>query len=304
MPPALPLDLSPCVVVVKTPVLARRGEAARLARAGQASAKHLVGAARTHERTLAAVVSTLAKRGIVCRQERVESLGAAARRALTEARLVISVGGDGTLLTASHWVRDGLLLGVNSAPGDSVGFFALARRETFAEILDRILRGELSPLSVARLAVALNGQPIPEPVLNDVLAVHQHPAATSRYLLRLVEKEEEHRSSGLWIAAPAGSTAGIASAGGRRMPLRSRRLQFRARELYRAPGRTYELASGFVAPDESLLVESRMEDGWLFLDGARTSYRFPFGAKAEMRLAPEPLRLFADPSRWAGSGGV
>ena len=299
MPAALPLALSPCVVVVKTPVLARSGEAARLAQEGQVSARHLVTAAQTHEGTLAAVAATLAERGIACRQVRVEAIGAAARRAITAARLVVSVGGDGTLLTASHWVRDGLLLGVNSAPGDSVGFFALARRETFAEILDRILRRELRPTPVARLAIELDGQRLPEPALNDVLAVHQHPAATSRYVLRLAGREEEHRSSGLWIAAPAGSTAGIASAGGRRMPLRSRRLQFRARELYRAPGRIYEMASGFVAPGESLLVESRMDDGWLFIDGARTSYRFPFGAKAEMRLAPEPLRLFAEPSRWA-----
>jgi NAD+ kinase len=299
MPAALPLDLSPCVVVVKTPVLARSGEPARLAQAGQDSARHLVGAAQTHEQTVAAVVATLTGHGIASRQVRIEALDETARQAITAARLVVSVGGDGTLLTASHWVRDGLLLGVNSAPGDSVGFFALARRETFAEILDRILRGELHPTPVARLAIELDGQRLPEPALNDVLAVHQHPAATSRYVLRLAGREEEHRSSGLWIAAPAGSTAGIASAGGRRMPLRSRRLQFRARELYRAPGRIYEMASGFVTPDESLLVESRMEDGWLFIDGARTSYRFPFGARAGMRLAPEPLRLFADPSRWA-----
>jgi NAD+ kinase len=292
------LDLSPCVVVVKTPVFSRSGEAARLAQAGQASAKHLVGAAQTHEQTLAAVVAILTERGIASQQVRVEALDESARQAITAARLVVSVGGDGTLLTASHWVREGLLLGVNSAPGDSVGFFALAMRETFAVILDRILRSELHPIPVARLAITLDGQPLPEPALNDVLAVHQHPAATSRYVLRLAGKEEEHRSSGLWIAAPAGSTAGIASAGGHRMPLRSRRLQFRARELYRAPGRIYEMASGFVAPDESLLVESRMEDGWLFIDGARTSYRFPFGAKAEMSLAPASLRLFADPSRW------
>jgi hypothetical protein len=49
-------------------------------------------------------------------------------------------------------------------------------------------------------------------------------------------------------ALPAGSTAGIASAGGRRMPLQSKRFQFRARELYRAPDRTYELASGSTPP--------------------------------------------------------
>ena len=291
-------DLSPCVVVVKTPVLSRSGEPARLAQAGQVSARHLVAAAQTHEQTATTVVAILTDHGIASQQVQVEALDESARQAITAARLVVSVGGDGTLLTASHWVRDGLLLGVNSAPGDSVGFFSLATRDTFAAVLDRILRGELNPVSVARLAVEFDGQRLPEPVLNDVLAVHQHPAATSRYVLRLAEKEEEHRSSGIWISTAAGSTAGIASAGGRRMPLRSRRIQFRARELYRAPGRIYELASGFVNPGKSLLVESRMEDGWLFLDGARTSYRFSFGARAEMSIAPEPLRLFADPLRW------
>lgn len=293
------LDLSPCVIVVKTPVFDRRGEPARLAEAGQASARQLAAAAQTHEQTLAEVVSTLAARGIACRQERVDSLGAPARRAISTARLVVSVGGDGTLLTSSHWVRDGYLLGVNSAPGDSVGYFSLARRETFAAILDRILQRTLRPLSVARLGLTLDGRLLPEPALNDILAVHEHPAATSRYVLGLGETEEEHRSSGLWIAGPSGSTAGIASAGGRRMPLLSRRIQFRVRELYRAPSRKYELASGFVAPGETLLLESRMEDGWLFLDGARTSYRFPFGAKAEVRVSPSPLHLFTDPSRWA-----
>ena len=277
MPPLLPSDLSPCVVVVKTPVVSRRGEAARLAQAGQASTRTLVSAAQTHERTLAAVVATLAERGVACLQVQVEDLSAPSRQAIAAARLVVSVGGDGTLLTASHWVRDGLLLGVNSAPGDSVGFFSLATLETFAAVLGRILGGELHPVAVARLALTLDGRPLPEPALNDVLAVHEHPAATSRYLLRVKESEEEHRSSGLWISTAAGSTAGIASAGGRRLPLRSRRLQFRVRELYRAPGRTYALASGFVAPGEALVVESRMEDGWLFLDGARISYRFPFG---------------------------
>ena len=293
------LDLSPCVVVVKIPVVDRRGEPARLAQAGRANAQQLTAAAQTHEQTLAEVTAALAARGIVCRQERVDSLGAPARRAIAAARLVVSVGGDGTLLTSAHWVRDGYLLGVNSAPGDSVGYFSLANRESFAAILDRILQGALHPLSVARLAVTLDGRLLPEPALNDILAVHEHPAATSRYVLRLAGKEEEHRSSGLWIAGPAGSTAGIASAGGRRMSLQSRRMQFRARELYRAPGRIYELASGFVPPGETLLVESRMEDGWLFLDGARTSYRFPYGAKAEVRVAPAPLHLFTDPSRWA-----
>src|SRR3954463_15390423 len=103
------LDLSPCVVVVKTPVVNRRGESVRLAQAGQVSAQQLTTAAQTHEQTLAEVVRILAKRGVDCRQERVESLGAPARRAIAGARLVVSVGGDGPPLTSSHCGQGGHL---------------------------------------------------------------------------------------------------------------------------------------------------------------------------------------------------
>ena len=85
------------------------------------------------------------------------------------------------------------------------------------------------------------------------------------------------------------------------MPLRSRRLQYRVRELYREPARRYRLAAGFVAAGHSLVVDSKMESGFVFIDGARTAYRFGFGARLEVRVSERPLRLFADPSRWASS---
>ena len=84
---------------------------------------------------------------------------------------------------------------------------------------------------IAAAFVTLDGVMLPEAALNDVLIAHQHPAATSRYLVRLGRISETHRSSGLWVSTPAGSTAGIRSSGGAVLPLRSRRLQFRAREL-------------------------------------------------------------------------
>ena len=49
----------------------------------------------------------------------------------SDADLVVAVGGDGTLLAASHNVVDVPILGVNSAPGHSVGFFCAAKRPTF-----------------------------------------------------------------------------------------------------------------------------------------------------------------------------
>ncbi|RPH57658.1 hypothetical protein EHM82_00790 [bacterium] len=289
--------LSPCVLVVKTPVASRKRVADRLARTGRRLAGQVEDAAREHERTMAALREALARLGVTPVTVSVEALDAKARRAIAGARLVISVGGDGTLLTASHWVTGASLLGVNSAPRSSVGYTTIARRANVARVLARIESGDLLPQAVARIAVELEGKLLP-PALNDVLIAHEQPAATSRYRLRLGRRAEDHRSSGLWVATAVGSTAGIRSAGGEAMALGDRRLQFRARELYRANGRGATLESGFVEPGQSLVVESAMEAGWLFVDGSRMAVHFHFGARAVFRVAEQPLLLFADPARW------
>lgn len=290
--------LSPCVLVVKTPVASRKRVVDRLARTGRRLAGQVEDAAREQERTLVALQEALARLGVTPTTVSVEALDAKARRALAGARLVISVGGDGTLLTASHWVTGASLLGVNSAPRSSVGYTTIARRANVARVLARIGSGDLLPQPVARIEVELEGKLLP-PALNDVLIAHEQPAATSRYRLRLGRRAEDHRSSGLWVATAVGSTAGIRSAGGQTVPLDDRRLQFRARELYRAKGRGATLESGFVEPEQSLVVESAMEAGWLYIDGSRMAIRFPFGARATFRIAEQSLLLFADPARWA-----
>ena len=290
--------LSPCVLVVKTPVASRKRVADRLARTGRRLAGQVADAAREQELTLATLREALARLGVTPVMVSVDDLDAKARRLLARARLVISVGGDGTLLATSHWVTGASLLGVNSAPRTSVGYTTVARRANVARVLARIASGELQPHPVTRIEVELEGKVLP-PALNDVLLAHEQPAATSRYRLRLGRRAEEHRSSGLWVASAVGSTAGIRSAGGEVMPLDERRLQFRARELYRAHGRIATLESGFVEPGQDLAVESAMEAGWLFLDGSRMAVRFPFGAHAVFRAARQPLLLFADPARWS-----
>lgn len=285
--------------MVKTPVASRKRVADRLVSTGRRLAGAVEDAAREQERTLTTLHEALSRLGVTPVTVSVDAIGARDRRAIARAALVISVGGDGTLLTASHWVTGGALLGVNSAPRSSVGFLALARRSNLARILAQIASGALLPQSVARLEAELEGRLL-TPALNDILIAHEQPAATSRYRLHLGRRKEDHRSSGLWIATAAGSTAGIRSAGGQPMPLDSRRLQFRARELYRAHGRGAALETGFVEPGQELIVESAMAAGWLFTDGSRMATRFPFGATAVFRVAEQPLRLFADPARWVG----
>lgn len=290
--------LSPCVVVVKTPVAFRKRVADRLARTDRRLAGQVEEAAREQERTLVALQEALSRLGVTPVTISVDAVHSRARRALAGARFVVTVGGDGTLLAVSHWVTGALLLGVNSAPRSSVGYLTRTRRPSLARDLERIAKGTLLPTPVARLEVELDGRLLP-PALNDVLIAHEQPAATSRYRLRLGRRTAEHRSSGLWVATPTGSTAGIRSAGGQPMPLTERRLQFLARELYRAKGRGATLESGFVEERQELIIESAMEAGWLFIDGARTAVRFPFGARAIFRAARQPLLLFADPARWA-----
>jgi NAD+ kinase len=289
--------LSPCVLVVKTPVAAREGIADRLGRTGRLLAGEVSSAAREQELTLAAVHQALADLGVAPIVISIDSLDERAQHVIGAARLVVTVGGDGTLLTASHWIVGGALLGVNSAPRSSVGYLTIARRATVARILARIERGTLLPKPVARLEAEVDGQLLP-PALNDILVAHERPAATSRYRLRFGSRSEKHRSSGLWVSTAAGSTAGIRSAGGRAMPLTSRRLQFRARELYRPYNKDVGLESGFVPAGGELVVESAMEAGWLFPDGTRLAARFPFGARAVFRVAEAPLLLFAEPERW------
>jgi NAD+ kinase len=289
--------LSPCVLVVKTPVASRKGIAGRLAQTGERLAGQVEDAAREQELTLTAVNEALAGLGVTPTTVSADVFAAPARRVLARARFVITVGGDGTLLATSHWVTRGALLGVNSAPKSSVGYLTSTRRATVARDLARIAKGDLLPQTVARLEVEVGGKPLP-PALNDVLIAHEQPAATSRYRVRLGRRAEDHRSSGIWVSTPTGSTAGIRSAGGQPMTLGERRLQLRARELYRVKGRSAALESGFVEDGQVLEVESAMEAGWIFLDGARLATRFPFGAVATFRVAEEPLLLFADPGRW------
>lgn len=286
------MQINNCLVIIKQTALAMGGRAASLAKTGDATAKRFLAADAEHSRTIDAVRQALAKRKISFGETSLANTDARLKGQLAIADLVISIGGDGTLLNSSHYVRGAAMLGVNSAPGDSVGHFCSVNRKSFEQRLDAILRDKLKPKQLARLQVTLDEKVLPELALNDILIAHDCPAATTRYLIKVGRREEEHRSSGVWISTAAGSTAGIRSAGGKIMPPGSRRMQFLVRELYREPKRSYQLTRGFVEADGQIVIASKMAKGELYIDGARTFYEFPFGARARIELAQNSLRIF------------
>jgi NAD+ kinase len=291
------MQITNCLVIVKQTALAQGGRAASFARSGDATAKRILHADAEHWRTVDAVREALTKRKLVFAEASMVNTDARIKGQLAISDLVITVGGDGTALSASHYIRGGQMLGVNSAPGDSVGHFCSVNRKNFAARLDSILAGKWKPKALARLQVTLDEKPLPELALNDVLIAHECPASTTRYLLKVGratsgKKEEEHRSSGIWISTAAGSTAGIGSAGGKKMPLGSKRIQYLVRELYREPKRAYALTRGFVEADDEIVVASKMSAGEMYIDGAKTRYDFPFGTRAKITIAEHSLKIF------------
>jgi len=68
------------------------------------------------------------------------------------------------------------------------------------------------------MQVTINDRLLPYYALNDLLVAHANPAAMTSYTLQLGTVSEPQRSSGLWIATAAGSTAAIRAAGGRMLP--------------------------------------------------------------------------------------
>lgn len=205
------------------------------------------------------------------------------------ASLVVAVGGDGTLLAASHSVVRTPVLGVNSSPKHSVGFFCSAQRRTFRGMLERALEGRLRSVELTRMSVAVNGRLRSKHVLNEALFCHASPAATSRYLLAHRTRVEEQRSSGIWIGPAAGSTAAQRSAGGRVLPLSSRTLQLVVREPYTPSGKPCRLAKLLITEGDAVGVESKMDDAALFFDGPYRYVPVRLGDKVAFFASDEPL---------------
>jgi NAD+ kinase len=205
--------------------------------------------------------------------------------------LVVTVGGDGTLLEAARSIESTPVLSVNSSPSRSIAAFSACAATTFGDCLAEYLAGRARVTALARLAISIDEPPQRERALNDALFCHRNPGAMSRYQIAHGGRSEEQRSSGVWVATPCGSTAGIRSAGGQIAPLRSPRLQFRVRELFCPPNTTYHLTAGFVAVGETLELVSEMRQGVVFVDGPHRVLSWSLGAKAIVSRDATPLNV-------------
>lgn len=205
--------------------------------------------------------------------------------------LVITVGGDGTFLEAARNAKSQLLLGVNSDSVWSVGKLCAANQRNFEKIFLQVLSGHCRYVQVNRMQLKINDRVVDAAILNDALICHRNPAAMSIYELKLGKFVEEQRSSGVWVSTAAGSSSAIYSAGGKLLPLNSKRLQYLPRELYVVRKRRYKLRGGVLRENDKIVIASLMKEGVVYIDGSHVHFPLKFGDTAVFSKSPYPLYM-------------
>ena len=131
-------------------------------------------------------------------------------------RLVISLGGDGTLLSAARAVTDGAeILGVNLG---TLGFLTGVSKRQIRSLVSDALEGNFQRDVRRLLEITVSETGLPERrfrVLNDAVLNRGALSRIARFTLRFDGKPfSSMRADGLIISSPTGSTAYNLSAGG------------------------------------------------------------------------------------------
>ena len=132
-------------------------------------------------------------------------------------KMIIVLGGDGTLTSISHNILDGTpVMGVNSNPikvdpHGSVGFYLDSEMSTFSEDIRNALNNKcivnLMPRLQATITTTSGNIMKSDPALNDLLIANSQQYMPSKYVLRRGEIEETQHSSGLLFSTFFGQGA-------------------------------------------------------------------------------------------------
>ena len=126
-------------------------------------------------------------------------------------QMVITIGGDGTVLRTVQHMDDPLpVISINLG---TLGFLVDVEADDALHTIDSVLSG-FEVDERFRMDIWINDMKLP-PATNEVVIITAHPAKMLAYRVWVDEHElEELRADGLIIATPTGSTAYAMSAGG------------------------------------------------------------------------------------------
>jgi len=198
--------------------------------------------------------------------------------------LVITIGGDGTLIRASHFIYGQLVFGINSDSESSEGGLMSFDENNYFRILE-IFDGNFKIHKKDRIAIRKNGKLLDSYAMNEVFIGARNQFSTSRYVIEVDGKSEEHRSSGVLVVTPMGSNAWYKSAGGK--PYFERVLKYIVREPFICRLFDSKLLGGDIL--EKIKFNSTMHKGGVVSLDSNKVYYFNQGDSVELSFAENPL---------------
>lgn len=201
---------------------------------------------------------------------------------LKKADILITVGGDGTIIHAAKGASEFSLplLGINCG---NVGFIAELERDEL-ELLDGIFKGEYE--TEERMMLKVKAGENETDCFNDAVITHGNVAKITKLILKQNgTKVETYRADGIIIATPTGSTAYSLSAGG---PIVEPTIDC----VIVTPICPHSLASRTLvfSANKPLEVECDTENAYLTIDG-ETSIPLSVGSRVEFTVSKNKVRL-------------
>ncbi|MBW2998800.1 NAD(+)/NADH kinase [Candidatus Woesearchaeota archaeon] len=189
--------------------------------------------------------------------------------------LVIATGGDGTVLTTSHYTQGTPIWGINSNVPESFGFYCSSDKNNFAEHLKNY--EGLPRTKVQRLVSTLNGNEL-IPALNDIFVSlkRQHGMCDTivddgRYICK------NYKCTGLLVATYTGRYARMKKVKGEVNRNDEELIEF-------VPIEDDDKKSRYT---ESLRVISNRDNNLISIDGCHNFYDFNMGDRLEIELGQE-----------------
>ncbi len=213
-----------------------------------------------------------------------------------KASLIISFGGDEHFKYVSHFVDNGLIMGINSDPLTSEGVLNYFVVDGIEEKLKKLEKGDYAIEEWTRVNAELNRHPVAL-ATSDYLLSKDRRKDMSRHVLEYRNMKEEQKSSGLLVVSGAGSTGWYDSASGDlypngdKFPKNADYAKFFVTEPYRGRLTRCRMRLGILEKGEELIVRSLNDDSGILTADSVEDYPFNRGAKAVIKISDKPLRV-------------
>ncbi|MEI6849864.1 MAG: NAD(+)/NADH kinase [archaeon] len=209
------------------------------------------------------------------------------KKDLKDIDLVIALGGDGTVLSASHYLTEKPLLAVNSSPTKSEGALTTLSVANLGTKLNAIKNGKFKTEKLERIEVFINDKPLDILSLNEVFIANEKAYLISKYKISFKSKEEEQRSSGLIFSTGTGSTAWFKSAKGTPFAADSKFIKMITREPYKGKLGKFSLTEATINEGEEFHVYP-LCNSVLAIDSIH-EFKVKEGDKITLRISSHPL---------------